>query len=158
MFKKLLLAITLLFVSVLPVFAHKGDQEHVVDDKPVYFVRAGCPHCAKVDAFMEEYDLTDQVERVETYNDNENIALMEEWFDHFDLPEAQRGVPFLVVDDETYYAGDSPIIQYMADQNDIEVKAEEYQSSMSDTAVLLLGGIFLAGVLGYGVYSMLRKK
>jgi glutaredoxin len=158
MFKKLLLLTTMFFFSVIPVFAHESEDAHEVLEKPILFVREGCPHCAKVDAFMEEHDLTDQVERVETYNNEENIAQMEEWFDHFAIAESQRGVPFMVVDDETYYAGDTPIIQYMADQNDIEVKPEEYQSSTSDTAILLLGGLFLAGVLGYGIYSMFRKK
>lgn len=157
MLKKLILALVVVFLSVPMVFA-QGDNGPSVGDKPILFVRQGCPHCAKVDAFMTEYNLSSQVERKETLNNQTNLDLMDDWFDHFDVAQAQRGVPFLVVDNETYYAGDTPIIQYMADQNDIEVKAEEYESSMSDTLVLGLGGIFLAAVLGYGVYSMFKKK
>jgi glutaredoxin len=158
MFKKFLLALAIVFLSVPFVLAHEGEIEHEVGDKPILFVREGCPHCAKVDSFMNEYSLTDQVERVETLNNNEEIALMEEWFDHFELPANQRGVPFMVVDNDTYYAGDTPIIQYLADQNDIEIVAEEYQATMSDTVILLVGGGFLAAVLGYGIYSMFKKK
>ncbi len=79
MLKKFLLALLVIFFSAPMVFAHEGDLKHEVGDKPILFVRQGCQYCAKVDAFMEKNDLKDQVQRRETLNNNENIALLDEY-------------------------------------------------------------------------------
>ncbi len=156
---KLLVALLLVFSMTTTLNAQdtaSAGPEEV--SKPIYFARAGCPHCAKVDAFLKAHNIANQVEKVETLNNAENIERMDKWFNHFNIPQNQRGVPFLVVNDETYYSGSDQIIGYVAGENDIAVEESEYQSSTSDTIFLAIGGLLILSVFGYGLYSALSKK
>lgn len=140
---------------LFPMFVNAQE----VGDKPILFVRKGCPHCAKVEAFLDKYNLRENVEFKETFNNEANTKEMGDWFTKLNVTDPnQRGVPFLVVDDKTYYVGDIPIIEYLAEKNNIEVDVSEYQSSMADTIFLVVGGLVLFGVVGYGLYSSFAKK
>lgn len=156
---KILVALALVFTMTTALNAQdtsSAGPEEV--SKPIYFARAGCPHCAKVNAFLEKHNIASQVDKVETLNNAANIERMDKWFNHYQIPQNQRGVPFLVIDDSTYYSGSDNIINYLAQENDIEVEEGEYESSASDTVFLAIGGLLILGVLGYGVYSAFANK
>lgn len=139
----------------LPSFANAQE----VGDKPLLYVRQGCPHCAKVEAFLDKYNLNDTVKMIETYNNEANTNELNSWFTKLNVTDPnQQGVPFLVVDDKTYFVGDEPIIQYLAAQHNITIDPNEYQSSTADSVFLLIGGLVLFGVIGYGIYNSLKKK
>ncbi len=153
--KKILIALVLSFALLFPLTVKAQE----VGDKPLLFVRKGCSHCAKVDAFLIKYNLQDKVKKLETLNNEENTKQLNSWFTKLKVTDPnQQGVPFLVIDDKTYFVGDAPIIEYLAKQNNITIDAQEYQSSPADTLFLAVGGLLLFGVLGYGVYSSFKKK
>lgn len=153
--KKLLVVLVLAFVLMFPVVV--SAQE--VGDKPLLYVRKGCPHCAKVEVFLTKYNLEDKVIKIETLNNEEKTKELNAWFTKLNVTDPnQQGVPFFVIDDKTYLVGDVPIIEYLAKQNNITIDVEEYQSSTADTIFLAVGGLFLFGILGYGVYSSFKKK
>lgn len=153
--KKILIALVLAFVFVFPLTV--SAQE--VGDKPLLYVRKGCPHCAKVEAFLIKYNLEDKVEKIETLNNEEKTKELNSWFTKLNVTDPnQQGVPFFVIDEKTYLVGDVPIIEYLAKENNITIEVEEYQSSTADTIFLAVGGLLLFGVLGYGVYSSFKKK
>lgn len=151
--KNLIISLILLLTIPFTVFAQE------VGDKPILYVREGCVHCAKVDAFLEKNNLKDTVVIKETFNNEANQKELGEWFTKLNVTDPnQQGVPFLVVDEKTYFVGDAPIIEYIANKNNIVVEVEEYQSSTADSIFLVVGGLLLFGVLGYGIASSLKKK
>lgn len=159
--KKILLSLAIFLCFSFVSFAQESDALPVElnDNKPLLYVRQGCSHCAKVDAFLEKYNLEDQVLRLETYNEPENQKALEEWFKTLNVTDPnQQGVPFLVIKSNTYLVGDVPIIEYLAKENNITIEKSEYSTSTADMIFLGVGGLFLFGVLGYGVYTIFSKK
>lgn len=145
--KKILLALALMLL--LPFSALAAEETLKI------YVREGCPHCANVKEFVTTNELDDQVEYIETFNNVDNQAEMEKWFDDLDVPAASRGVPFMLYNDnESFEVGDTPIVAYLAAQNDLEVVEAEYQAGTSDYILLGIGGLFVVGILGYGIYTV----
>lgn len=128
-------------------------------DKYTIFVTAGCPHCAKVEAFIKKYGLEDKVDFKQTYNNEVNQKGLVEAGKKYNIPDNQLGVPFMVVDDTTYYMGDQPIIDFFANKYNLDISdMTEYNTSISDIIFLAIGGLVLFGILVYGVYSIFNKK
>jgi glutaredoxin len=148
--KKLILTIIILSLSILPTFAQ--------DTPPIIYVREGCPHCAKVKEFVSANDIETEVQYIETYNNEENQALMDSEFERLNVPQASRGVPFMVYDQDQYEIGDVPIIEYLANKHEIEIVEPEYSTAAADYLFLGLGGLFILGILGYGVYTVFMTK
>lgn len=146
--KKILLTILIFLSFSLISFAQ--------EEKEKIYVRKGCAHCLKVEAFVEKYELKDRVEVIETYNDEEKTNELNSHFSRLNISNA--GVPFMLIGENEYYMGDTPIIKYLAQKYEITIEESEYQTSTSDVVFLSLGGLFLFSVLGYGLYSMLKKK
>lgn len=76
------------------------------------FYGQGCPHCAAVEshlATLEKAYPDLEIQRFEIYNDRENLVLLQKYFDSYDVPQNQRGVPAVFVSDR-YLVGDKPII------------------------------------------------
>ncbi len=153
MIKSILLAVFVLLFSSITVFA----QPFEVGEKPIMYGRADCPHCTNVKNFMASNEIEDQYEYKEIINNEENQAEFTAWLDHFEIPADQRGVPFMVVDEQTYLFGDTPVIEYFAEKNNIEV-SDEYKASGSDTIFLVIGGLVMASVFGYAILSSFKKK
>ena len=122
------------------------------------YVRQGCPHCAAVEAFMTKYNITDKVKIVETLNVQSAITELTGWYDKFKLADADRGVPFLVIDGTSYKEGDTPIIDYLTTAFNITVTPDTTPASTTDTLFVVVGGLVLFAILGYGVYTMIGKK
>ncbi|HVX92790.1 MAG TPA: glutaredoxin domain-containing protein [Candidatus Dojkabacteria bacterium] len=154
--KKLILAVIFSFAILVTSIT----MVSAADTKYKLYIRQGCPHCAKVEAFLQENNLEDKVQYIETYNNDTNQKAMEADFNKYGVTDtAQMGVPFLVVDDKTYYVGDTPIIKFFADKYNIDIsKLTQYQSSSSDILFLGLGGLAIIAIVGYGIYSSMKKK
>jgi len=149
--KYLLQFIAVFFISMCSsVFAN---------DIPRIYVREDCPHCANVEAFILENNLQDSVEIIDVMKDEKKALELAEWFDKLSVKDEQRGVPFMVADEEKYFSGDLPIVEYLGNKYGIDIKSEtEYQVSTSDTVFLVIGGLVVFAVFGYGVYSMFSKR
>lgn len=79
-----------------------------------YFWGQGCPHCAKVDEFLSDWENKDklELEKKEVYNNPANARLMKQRADACGLPSNQVGVPFLYTPEGECIIGDTPIISF----------------------------------------------
>lgn len=152
--KKLLSVVATIFFFTLSVTSTFAAEEAKLD----LYVRQGCPHCAKVEQFLNTNKLTDKVNKIETFNNTENQNKLNDLFKKYNVPAANQGVPFLVVSETEYLVGEPQIVNYFAEKYDIEITDQGYQSSTTDTLFMVLGGSVLLGVLGYGLYSVFKKN
>lgn len=136
------------------------------------YVHEDCPHCAKVEAFVDQYQINDQVEYIQLKNNKANMdALQAEW-DKFNVSRDDQGWPFMVYVDQTgeesYAVGDEPIIKVLSQYNNIPYVepvvddgsniTSDGTDSSGDRIFLILGGAILAFIVGYGVYAAVSKK
>ena len=89
-------------------------------DAIVIYVGDGCPHCAKVEAYVDEQGYAEifNLEFKEVYHDSDNAKKMGEVADYFGLELTERGVPFLVTA-TGYKMGDGPIIDFLDTKYDV---------------------------------------
>jgi glutaredoxin-related protein len=84
-----------------------------------YFWSETCPHCAKVNDFMESWDGKDKISltkyEINESVENQNYFLQRGEF--CDIPRNQMGVPLLVTPDGQCLPGDEPIIEYLDSLN-----------------------------------------
>jgi len=76
------------------------------------FYGQGCPHCGKVEQFLDTIEKAYpnvEIHRFEIYNNRENLVLLQDYFDAYNVPDSHRGVPVVFVSDK-YLVGDTPII------------------------------------------------
>ena len=80
-----------------------------------YFWGDGCPHCKKVQDFMDSWENKDkfQLEKFETWYNKENAQKMAAVASFCQLPKEQTGVPLLFITDGKCIIGDEPIIEYL---------------------------------------------
>ena len=81
---------------------------------PELYVGTGCPHCAKVEAFLEGFSQQHpqfKLNIYDVYKSRRDAAKLMQKFSELDVPEEQRGVPVLFTG-KTYYFGDRDIINY----------------------------------------------
>ncbi|RLG19747.1 hypothetical protein DRN67_01895 [Candidatus Micrarchaeota archaeon] len=75
------------------------------------FYGEGCPHCGRVVPFVSElegeYDI--EVKHFEIYNNWDNAALLNSYFDAYNVPLRGRGVPVIFVGNG-FLVGDTPIL------------------------------------------------
>ncbi|MGV8172240.1 MAG: cytochrome c biogenesis CcdA family protein [Candidatus Woesearchaeota archaeon] len=78
-----------------------------------FFYGEGCQHCARVEPIINNLEVQSQfpvaVQRFEIYNDRSNLVLLNKYFDAYNIPENERGIPVVFLKDK-YYVGDEPII------------------------------------------------
>jgi len=81
-----------------------------------FFYGEGCPHCARVEPFIEEMVEKHgiRVERFEVYGDRGNMLLMRDYFERFGVPVERRGVPAVFTQD-SYIVGDADILKNFED-------------------------------------------
>ncbi len=102
----LIFGIGLFFVFNFPVLAQ--------ETKPIFFYGQGCPHCAKVESFLETNQLKDKVIWKEIYHHPQTAQEFNQLADKLNIPLNKRGVPFLYFPQtQTYLVGDKPIIDYL---------------------------------------------
>jgi glutaredoxin len=140
----------------------EGEME-VTDEEYVYviYVDKTCPHCRDAKEFIADNDIEEHVEYVELYQNEENYNQLVALWDENDVPDEQRGWPFMVVNDDPfeYVVGGEPIIDFLAEEFNIDTSdSNSNPDSSSNSALLLVGGVVILGVLGYGIYTILGAK
>jgi len=80
----------------------------------ILFYGNGCPHCAKVEEFIQEYKVKDKIPLVEKeiYYNSLNNADFKEKAKSCNLPPAGIGVPLLWHDSNKCLVGDVDIINF----------------------------------------------
>ena len=84
------------------------------ETKPVFYYGQGCPHCAKVEEFLNQHHLKDSLIWKEVYHHPQNTQEFNQLANQLNIPLNQLGVPFLYFPQtKTYLIGDKPIIDYL---------------------------------------------
>lgn len=104
-------AFLLSFLAVLLVF---GLFPAIAEEEKTciyFFYGDGCQYCAKVEPVIRNLaaQSTVEVHKFEIYNNRDNLALLERYFDAYAVPYAERGVPAVFISNQ-YLVGYSPII------------------------------------------------
>jgi glutaredoxin len=98
----------------------------------VYISGIGCPHCAKTDPYIfenfERLNLT--VIEYEIYREKENAKIAMDYWEKYNIPMYERGVPFIFFDEKNYIVGDYPILENL----------ESYSKKFENNECLLLNG------------------
>lgn len=78
-----------------------------------YYWSATCPHCAKVNEFLEGWEHADKLEltKFET-GDTKNALRLQARAASCNMPRTQVGVPLIYTTNEQCILGDEPIISY----------------------------------------------
>lgn len=105
--KVIILIIVFLVLSLFSTFTLAQEQACLH-----FFYGEGCPHCGKVEPFVESLseDPTVHVEVFEVYSERENALLLQDYFEAYNVPQNMRGVPVVFIGD-TYLVGDTPILE-----------------------------------------------
>lgn len=103
--------------ALLPVFfallllvnaAYAQDEKTCV----YFFYGIGCPHCAKVEPLINELAQRPDVDvkQFEIYYNRSNVNVLQKYFDAYDVPENERGIPAVFIGNR-YLTGDTPILE-----------------------------------------------
>lgn len=148
-------AIITLFIVITAGFI--GINHVNAQTKDIIYVSEGCPHCAKVEAFVEKNNLTDKIEFRDTAQDTAYSDELNQLFDKYGTAEEERGVPTYENNDQIY-SGDTPIIEQLITKYSIENPVYGETLGITDYIFIGFGGLILISVLGYSVYSSINKK
>lgn len=90
----------------------------------ILFYGEGCPHCATVDAFIEENDVEAKVPfiRKEVFNNRRNARAMADFSKKCGLPTEGMGVPFLWTG-TTCVTGDKDIMKFFESRISVAAQA-----------------------------------
>lgn len=105
------LVFALLLLAVIPF----SSASHVADMNTtyvcgIYVTGIGCPHCAKVEPFIE--DLLNRTPNLvlfkyEIYKEQENVPYADTYLSNYGIPP---GIPLVMFSKDVYLRGDTPII------------------------------------------------
>lgn len=120
-FKKIILAMFAIWI-LSAAFSYAHDY--------ILFYGNGCPHCAKVEEYIKENQLTKKfdLQLKEIYFNRNNLTQLQEYLTKLQLDTAQISVPFLVVNNEnecSYINGFTPIIDFFQKKIDMMVVLEK---------------------------------
>jgi len=107
--KKILFFSLLLILLILPFISRAQAKEKVI-----FYYGYTCPHCDKVEEYMEKVNLEDKIdlEKREVYLNSQNAALFNQFCKQAGIPNNERGVPMLIWGSQ-YAVGDIPIINFI---------------------------------------------
>jgi len=118
---QIIIFIFLFFISLNFIFS-----EDIT--KITFFYGDGCPHCGKVEPYISSLESKFnylQVNKFEVYNDRNNLQLLTSYFDNYNIPINDRGVPIVFVG-EKYLIGDKQIL------DNLEKEIEYYKDLTID--------------------------
>jgi len=104
-----LLMSILLFLVPLSSASHIGEP-NATYVCGAYFTGIGCPHCAKVEPFIEEFLLQHPnvvLLKYEIYQEQANVPVMDAYLSSYGVP---AGIPLIIFNKNVYLRGDTPII------------------------------------------------
>jgi glutaredoxin len=98
----------------------------------VYITGIGCPHCAKTDPYIfENFEILNlTVIEYEIYREKENAGVAMNYWEKYNIPMYERGIPFIFFDEKNYIVGDYPILKNL----------ESYSKKFENNECLLLNG------------------
>ncbi len=112
MFKK----VSAIFICALFFnFGVASALEYTPGETINYFYGNGCPHCANVKPFLDEFQENHpemDFEIREVYQNKENAMVMLDFFEQYEVPQSDRGVPAIYVE-KGFAVGDKPIINFL---------------------------------------------
>lgn len=104
--------LVLLMILFSPIYVFAQDESCIY-----FFYGEGCSHCAGVERELEKLEakLPIHIQRFEIYSNRENLLLLKEYFDAFEVPQSQRGVPAIFLSDK-YFIGDGAMITILSSE------------------------------------------
>jgi len=81
-----------------------------------FFYGEGCSHCARVEPFLKEVIKNNpnlNITYFEVYSNRDNLPILEQYFDAYNIELNKRGVPALFISDKAFI-GDTPILENLA--------------------------------------------
>ncbi len=107
------------FLGVLPYFSsaeqNTASTSNTSSDKIIFFWGQGCPHCAKVESYIQKNQLDKlfHIERKEIYFNKKNREEFLATCQEHNIPTDKSGVPLALIDGQCLI-GDQPIIKSLA--------------------------------------------
>jgi len=99
------------------------------EDEDILFYGDGCPHCAKVEKFLEKEGIGDELIKKEIYQNRKNAQEFNEICEEEGIDFMDRGVPFLFSQGECFI-GDKEIVAYL-ENKDESTEATQVKKSFS---------------------------
>ena len=101
------------FLGLLPYFSYA--EQDTAQDKIIFFWGQGCPHCAKVEGYIQKNQLDKlfNIERKEIYFNQKNREEFLATCQEHNIPTNKSGVPLALIDGQCLI-GDKPIIEALA--------------------------------------------
>ena len=105
--------ISFLIINLFTIISVSAIQNDVLNqDKGILFYGNGCPHCAKVESFIQDNQLENIIIRKEIYHNPTNAEEFNKLCDERGINLMDRGVPFLFAKNNCF-VGDQQIINYL---------------------------------------------
>jgi cytochrome c biogenesis protein CcdA len=105
--KMKLLKLLLVFLVILSLFTVVSADETCA----YFFYGEGCPACGQVKPYIEELNQQPEIniQTFEIYQNKDNLLLLHEFYDAYNVPTNSRGVPTVLINGK-YLVGYKPII------------------------------------------------
>jgi len=131
-----------------------------------FFYGNGCPHCAKVEPFINQMELKYpevEVHKFEIYNNRSNTVLLNDYFDTYNISNKERGIPTIFISNK-YLIGDKPILENLEkaimDNRGVACpKLEKVQaigSTGAKSSLKKLGALSLVTVIGAAIVDSIN--
>lgn len=130
-----LLIIPALLMLLQPVTAEEESPTACI----YYFYGIGCPHCENVEPYLENISSSYpslNIRKFEVYHNKSNADMMSKFFDAYNVPQNQRGIPILFLEDK-YLVGDTDIIRHMESEIKDNPQSQCPSASSSKTSFSL---------------------
>src|SRR4030042_4836627 len=108
-----------LLINLLLILIPLSSASHIGEPNAsyvcgVYFTGIGCPHCANVEPFLNDFlNKTPNLVllKYEIYKEQSNVPIMDAYLSSYNVP---AGIPLIIFNKDVYLRGDSPIIDNLA--------------------------------------------
>jgi cytochrome c biogenesis protein CcdA/thiol-disulfide isomerase/thioredoxin len=117
----------LVFIALLLTGAARASAGQITS--VYFFYGEGCPHCGRVEPFIEQLELIYGGEDVaflkfEIYNNRSNLIILNDYFDAYNISEYERGVPVVFINNR-YFIGDVPILENLEEEIEKAIASAE---------------------------------
>lgn len=176
MFKKIFIATFVTTIIIFPFSKIKAQQNNI---DVVIFTATGCPHCAVMKAYLEQYkrEIFPNLNVIE-YDIKTNVDNYKKMFDYAKVYKFEvDSVPVILIDDKVIIGEDAPALQVTLDSctikrcvspekilNDYQMThPEEFKNNiqLNTNNSNLIGWIVLGGIsaalIGLAAYFVLKK-
>ena len=112
--KKILLIIGIIILAaIIFVFYQKNKLTNTTTSDIILFYGNGCPHCANVDNYIQENNITSKIkiDKKEVFDNKNNNNLMIKKVKECKIEGTEIGVPFFYYKGQCFY-GDADIINF----------------------------------------------